>query len=191
MDIIATFSPPRFCQMAGRAYWLRPLALEDYALLIAWLDDVLPGRADRVLAPKFGDDESQDALGSQTGRAVLAYASLRHAGVSWEEAAAISREATEEEWARLLDVMFSRRRYLKPGGGGRDLAEGWWGPSVLAMAEKYQQTMEPLGRLTLDQIDCMATEGGADENPIEHPLTEDEAIRHLKEHKAKEAAAIG
>lgn len=171
--------------LAGRAFWLRPLAIEDYALLIAWLDDVIPGRADRVLAPKFTSEESMAALDSPIGRAVTCYAVLRHHGVTWDESVTISASASEQEWIRLYDVLFTRRRYARPGDGpGKDIAQSWCGPVVMSLAQQYHQTMLPLGKLTFDQIDCMATEGAEDESPHDdapgRPMSVGEVVEYLK-----------
>lgn len=192
VDIIATFAPPRLCKLGDRVFWVRPLTLDDLALLIAWLDDVLPGRAERKLAPRFGDEESQAALDSAPGFAVVCYAALRHHGVDYAEACGLSCAASDEEKARLFDVLFSRRRYGTFAGGGDDLSEGWWGPEVVGLAREYHQTMTPIGKLTLDQLDCLAT-NGADEEKVTRVSVDDvqamyEAARAKAQADAERAA---
>jgi hypothetical protein len=134
-------------------------------LVLAWLDDVIPGRAERKTAPRLGSDKARAALESPVGFSVVCYAALRHLGHDYAASCNLAAVATEEEQVRIYDVLFARRRYGPKGGGGEDLAESWWGPNVIAMADRFRTAIDAVGRLTLDQIDCYAGEGCEGENP--------------------------
>lgn len=166
MDIVAVFAPPRMCQLAGRPYWVRPMTLEGFATLIAWLDDVLPGRHERTLAPPLSSPEAQAAIQSRHGLVLLAWLALKDQGVDYAGAADLVMAAGEDELGRLVDVMFARRRYMGTGhGGGDDLAASWFGPGMIAMSERVATLVGTIGRLTLDQLDCYATDGAPAERP--------------------------
>ncbi len=167
MDPVAAFAPPRIRRLAGSDVWVRPLTLGDYALLLAWLDDVLPGKADRKLAPKLWSDEAQKALDSSPGRCVLAHAVLRHQGHDFNETRRMASDASPLEWAAFLDAVFARRRTMKDSpSDGKDMAETWIGPSLHNLCEKFGgYTLESAARLTLDQYALLANEGAAEEDP--------------------------
>ena len=62
MDLVSALGPPRLCRLAGNDLWVKPYTLEDFAVLLAWLDDVLPGKVDRKMPPKLGSEEEWTAL---------------------------------------------------------------------------------------------------------------------------------
>lgn len=166
MDIVATFAPERYCEVAGRPFWVRPMAVKDFAVLIAWLDDILPGRVQRTLPPLLGSPEAQAAVESTHGWVLLVWLALRGQGVDYAGAADLAMEAKEAEKIRLKDVLFARRRYMdRSGPAGEDLAAAWWGPGMIALSERMASLADSIGRLTLDQLDCYATEGARGEQP--------------------------
>lgn len=173
MDIVATFAPPRLCYLAGKPHWVRPMPIEGFATLIAWIDDVSPGRADRKAPPLLNAPESQAAIESTHGFVLLVWLALRDQGVGYAAAAALAMACDEHERARLYDVLFARRRYADRSGlAGEDLAASWWGPGIMAMSKRVTMLVNTIGKLTLDQLDCYTTEGA----PCERPgrLTEDQ-----------------
>jgi hypothetical protein len=165
MDLISTFNPPRFLLLSDQDFWVRGLTIGDFALIIAWLDDVLPGYNERNLPPRFLSDEAQTALDTPLGRCVLVYAGLRHSGITWKQCQSLALEATPAEWSRLLGIYFRRRRNLQPSGESEDLGEGWWGPMVAGYCMELGYKPEDLAGLTLDQIDCLGKEGLEKEKP--------------------------
>ncbi len=171
MDLCSSLAPPRLCQLDGETYWVRPLMLGDYALILAWLDDVLPGKTERATPPLLGDEKSQEALSSSKGWELLVWLALRADGTTWPEACAIAREATDVERVRFHDAIYSRRRTFKPGPGGEDLGAVWAGPifagthEAEGMCQRLGMTLDEVARLTLDQIDCLQSCGCPDEDP--------------------------
>lgn len=172
MDLTASFNPPRLCRLGGDgggSYWIPALTHHGLAILVAWLDDVIPGRAERDEPIEFSSDESRAALDTDGGRIVLTWIALRDQGVSYLEAAALALDSTPEEMFRLSEVLFHRRRTLKArprsGGDGDDIARWWIGPSVARLCEKYHMTPDDVGRLSLDQYDLLVSEGDADQKP--------------------------
>ena len=165
MDIVSVFNPPRFLVIADQDLWVRGLTLGDFALIIAWLDDVLPGHSDRALPPRFLSDEAQESLNSPLGRCVLCYAGMRHSGVSWERCQELAIRAEPAEWSRLLTILFRRRRGIEPSGDSEDLGEGWWGPLVTGFCTELGYRPEDLANFTLDQLDCLGRDGLKDEKP--------------------------
>jgi hypothetical protein len=165
MDLISTFNPPRFLVISDQEFWIRGLTIGDFALIIAWLDDTLPGYDERNLPPQFLSDEAQAVLGTPLGRCVLAYAGLRHYGVTWSQCKSLTLEATSDEWSRLLKIFFRRRRNLQQSGEAEDLGEGWWGPMVSSFCMELGYRPEDLESLTLDQLDCLTKHGLEDEKP--------------------------
>lgn len=159
MNIVSAFRPPRLVEIGGESFWVKPLCLEDFALLVAWLDDVLPGRAerhaDRAL-PKLSDQASRDALDTDYGRVVVVWTALRHLGVSYADAARRAVAATDGEMTRLFDVLMARvQRAEPPSGGGEDIAEAKWWPAVASLCERYSMTPTDVGRLSMDQLDML------------------------------------
>lgn len=165
MDIISTFNPPRFLLIGDQDFWVRGLTIGDFALIIAWLDDVLPGYDERSLPPKFLSDEAQAMLDTSLGRCVIAYAGLRHSEVTWKRCQELVIESTSAEWSRLLTILFRRRRNLQSSGESEDLGEGWWGPVVASYCTEIGYRPEDLAGLTLDQLDCLSKKGLEDEKP--------------------------
>ncbi len=171
MDLCSALAPPRLCQLDGETYWVRPLKLGDYALILAWLDDVLPGKTERTMPPLLGSDESQAALSSTKGWELLVWLGLRADGTTWNEAVAIAREATDVERVRFIDVIYARRRTWKLGPGGEDLGLVWAGPIFAGtyesegMCQRLGMTLDDIAALTLDQIDCLQAMGCPDEDP--------------------------
>lgn len=196
MDIVSAFAPPRLCRLAGVEYWVDRFRLADFALLIGWLDDVLPGRPERKLPPRLGSDEAAAALDSATGKAVHVYLALRGRGVAWEDCRAIAAALDEVEWVRLRDVQYGRRRMRDdaPGGRGSDLAEIWWGPGVAALVVEKGLAYEAIGRFTLDQWEALDPErpGLPDDDPRRLTVAQVEAMRlealaRLKDRQAEAA----
>ncbi len=171
MDLCSALASPRLCQLDGETYWVRPLRLGDYALILAWLDDVLPGKPERTTPPLLGDDKSQTALSGPKGWELLVWLGLRADGTTWNEAAALAREATDVERIRFIDAIYARRRTWKPGPGSEDLGAVWAGPIFAGtsesegMCERLGMTLEDIAALTLDQIDCLQGCGCPDEDP--------------------------
>jgi hypothetical protein len=165
MDLISCFNPPRFLVVDGQDLWVRGFTIGDFALIIAWLDDVLPGHEERNLPPRFLSDEAQTALDTPLGRCVLAYAGLRHAGVTWERCQSLVLGSTPGEWSRLLGIFFRRRRNLQQTGEAEDLGEGWWGPMVERFCAELGYQPEDIAGMTLDQVDCLGRQGLENEKP--------------------------
>lgn len=165
MDLISTFNPPRFLLIAKQEFWVRGLTIGDFALVIAWLDDVLPGYHERSLPPRFLSDEAQAALDTPLGRCVLTYAGLRHSNVTWDRCQSIALESTPSEWSRLLTIFFRRRKNLKHSGDAEDLGESWWGPTVERFCSELGCQLEDFANFTLDQMDCLGRQGLEDEKP--------------------------
>ncbi len=165
MDLCSALAPPRLCQLDGETYWVKPLTLGDYALILAWLDDVLPGKPERTTPPLLGAEESQTALSSAKGWELLVWLGLRRDGTTWNEAAALAREATDVERIRFHDALFTRRRTKQPRPGGEDLAEAWVGPMMTAMCERFGMTLEGIADLSLDQVECLNSDGEETEDP--------------------------
>lgn len=167
MDFISSFNPPRLVLLGGEPYWVRAMLLGDLAILVGWLDDILPGRAGRRMAkelPDLGGEAALNALDSPPGWALVAWLALRHQGVSYIDAARLAHAATMEEKARLLDVFYTRRRTLVPEGG-KGVGEQWWGPGLCAVMERYGPDMRSLEHLSLDQLDMLITAGLEREEP--------------------------
>ncbi len=171
MDLCSALAPPRLCQLDGETYWVRPLRLGDYALILAWLDDVLPGKTERTTPPLLGSAESQKALSGPKGWHLLVWLGLRHEGVSWNEAYAIALEAADYERVIFLEKIYARRRTWKPGPSGEDLGAVWAGPIFAGtheyegMCQRFGMTLDDVAALTLDQIDCLQAMGCPDEDP--------------------------
>ena len=150
--------------LGGERFFLRAYTLDDLAMLVAWLDDVLPGRDARNVPPDFGADESIEALDSQEGRSIQVYAALRHHGVTPHHAADLAAFVSDVEWLRFQQVVFSRRRTIISTGGGEDLSVAWWGPIVESLTERGL-SVESIAGLSLDQLDAVAIDGCQDERP--------------------------
>lgn len=190
MDIVSTFNPPRLVQLAGRPYWVGALTLGDLACILAWIDDVTPGRPERKMPPEFGGEESRRALESAHGRALLVWMALRGQGVSYEVAADIACQMTEIESVRLEQVLFARRRTIRPGIPGEDIGAAWWGETVASFVEAGV-TVDVIGRWTMDQLEmcCMGRERMRDEDP--RNLTLEDVVRMGEAKRATMEATNG
>lgn len=166
MDLPSLCGSARVCYLAGQRFWVRPLGLDGLGTILAWIDDVLPGREVRSMPPKISEPEAQAALDSGPGLALLAWLGLRDQDIGYEQAAELMLAADEGERARFVGVLFGRRRSYRPGPGVEDIAETWWGPNAVNFLDRYPSlTLESLGRLSLDQLDCLATGGCGAEDP--------------------------
>ena len=163
MDLPSTLGVPRICWLSGRVFWVRPMTMGGIATLLQWLDDILPGRAERELPPALGDEASQAAMDGPTGQAILRWLALRDQGVSFAEALALEANTEEDrvkEQARLLEVLFHRRRTWKKSGLGGDISETWCGSGMATLAQEIG--FAELRSLTLDQFEWLASGGECD-----------------------------
>ncbi len=150
--------------LAGRIFWVRPISLEAMGILLAWLDDVLPGRAERDCLPEYSDDASQEMLRSPTGQAIVRWLALRDQGISFAEAITLEAATDEEretENRRLRRVLFERRRTYEAGPLSGDISEVWCGPPFLALVKEIG--MDGVRQLSLDQFEWIASGGSCDE----------------------------
>ena len=163
VDIVSTANAPRIAYVGQRVFWIRALSFEDFAIVLGWLDDVLPGRSDRKMPPNLGSPEAQAAIQSSVGKMVLAWLPLRHQGISFDEAAELAGAMTDLEQVRWLDVLFAHRRTKIDEPGGKDIAETWCskGMAQLVTAIGFSEAM----RLSMDQFEWLMREGDVDENP--------------------------
>lgn len=169
MDLPTTLGAPRHCYIGGEVYWVRPMTLAGMATVMQWLDDVLPGRADRKMPPKIGDNASQAALQSFPGQTMLTWLALRDHGFSYAQAAALVPRSPDDddnqqkaiEYVRLQDVFMARRRTMERIEGGSDWSETWLESNAARFAAEYG--LKELGDLTLDQYDWLCSAGKADE----------------------------
>lgn len=194
MDLVSAFAAPRLVELAGESFWIRPYCYDDLALILAWLDDVVPGRGDRKMPPSFSSPESQAALDSTNGRMILTWAALRHHRVSYPRACTLALECGPEEWLRFSEVVFWRRRTTKisPHQDKQDLAERWIGPSLVILAEQYHMSIDDIRGMTLDQLDCFASDGAAQEDPsIPSAEFMAELDRQARENAARKAQGNG
>ncbi len=170
MDLPSTLGAPRHCYIGDNVYWVRPMTVLGMAVVMNWLDDVLPGRADRKMPPKIGDGASQAALCSFPGQVMLTFLALKDHGFSYAQAAAIVPHSPDDdgdekkaiEHFRLMEVFMGRRRTMKQGEGGEDWSESWLDESYARLAGEYG--LEALGNLTLDQYEWLCSGGKADDN---------------------------
>ena len=169
MDLPVTLGAPRHCYLDGEVYWVRPMTVLAMATVMQWLDDVLPGRSDRKMPLKIGDESSQRALQSFPGKVLLTYLALREHGFSYAQAAEIVPHSPEDdanerkavEHLRLIDVFMSRRRTMVKGEGGEDWSDTWLDEHYARLASEYG--LAELGNLTLDQFEWLCSGGKADE----------------------------
>lgn len=169
MDLPTTLGAPRHCYIGGNVHWIRPMTVIGMATVMQWLDDVLPGRAERRMPPKIGDEASQKALQSFPGLCMLASLALAPHGFSYAQAAELVPHSPEDDndedkwkqFLRLHEVFMSRRRTMKKGEGGEDWSETWLEKNHARLASEYG--LEALGNLTLDQYEWLCSGGEADE----------------------------
>src|SRR5271166_4648603 len=165
MDIISCFNPPRLCFLDGKDIWVRGLTIGDFAFVLAWLDDWLPGKEARIIPPRFLSSEAQEAIETPLGRCVLMWSSVRHSGVTWEQCQRLLPLQDSQEWARIVAVLFRRRKTLKASGTGQDIGEAWWGRTVEGLCTMLGITIDQVADLSLDQIACLGRKGLEEENP--------------------------
>lgn len=169
MDLPTTLGAPRHCYVDGNVYWVRPMTVLAMATVMQWLDDVLPGRSERKMPPKIGDDASQAALKSFPGRVLLTWLALKDNGFSYTAAAEVVPRSPEDdddeqkakEWLRVHDIFMSRRRTRTIGEGGEDWSELWLDKNYASLVSEYGLT--EIGNLTLDQFEWLCSAGTADE----------------------------
>ncbi len=168
MDMPTVYGAPRHCYIAGEVYWVTPMTRRDKATVLQWLDDVLPGRPDRKMPPKMGEEASQKALQSFPGWCMIASLALAPHGFSYSQAAAIvphspDDDDNEQKWTeffRIQDVFLSRRRTMKPITEGVDWSETWLEEDEARLAAEYG--LKEIGDLTLDQYDWLCSGGKVD-----------------------------
>ncbi len=158
MDLPSTLGAPRICWLGGKVYWIRPIDLEGFAILLAWLDDVLPGREERTMPPLLSSPEAQERLAQTDGQVIIVWLALRHEGMTFAQA--LDLPVSPLERSRLEHVLFSRRRTRTDSPGGRDIAETWCGEGLASLAA--QIGIERIRALTLDQHDWLASDGNVD-----------------------------
>lgn len=188
MDIITTYNPPRMVVLAGEVFWVRALTQEDWALIVAWLDDVLPKEEGRTLPPRLSDDASQKALESPTGWTVLAWSALRHVGIGYERACQLIGEASDIEKMRLATVLFRKRPTYQRVGHGDDIGEAWWGPSASSLSRENGLSLNQIGAMTLDQMEILISDGIEQERPGRMTLNDVQAM--WEERQGKQADSI-
>lgn len=158
MDLPSTLNAPRIVYLGGRAHFVRAISMEGMAIILAWLDDVLPGRDEREMPPRFADDASQAALKAPSGQVLLIWIALRHEGISFDQAARI--DASEVEQIRLASVLFHRRRSMQPSPTSADVGETWCGKGMASMVS--QIGMDRVAALSLDQFEWLCSDGDCD-----------------------------
>lgn len=161
MHLPETLNAARICYVAGRVYFVRALSLDGMATVLAWLDDVLPGRADRTGPPELCSEPAQAALNSAHGQVLLTYLALREHGLSYDQC--VGLETTDMERVRLLSVLFATRRTGEPAPAetGSDVAATWLAEGVATLAREIG--LEAVGRLSRDQFEFLMSGGTADE----------------------------
>lgn len=176
MDFPSTMGAPRICYShGGKRFWMvKPLSLEGHAILLQWLDDVLPGREERKLPPSPSSPEALAALNSPTGKAIMIWLALRDHGLNEEQAAQISDTLTDVDRYIFVQALQTRRRTALPREAeteaeeGRGISETWCekGMAELVRAIGLKETMS----LSLDQYEWLMQDGQLEmENPAESP----------------------
>lgn len=179
MHLPEVFNAPRLCELGGRPYWVRALSLADWATVIGWLDDVLPGRADREEPPALSDEASQRALESGPGRMLLTWLALRHEDVTYSLAREIWDGSSPAEQFIFLDILMHRRRTLSPStGSGTDLGQTWCAKGMAELAREIGP--EAFARLSLDQLEWLGSGGICDGEVAPSWRAADEAIAGAK-----------
>jgi hypothetical protein len=160
MDLCSTLNAPRIVYLAGKVHFVKAMSLESTSIILAWLDDILPGKADRTFPPELGSDAAQAALNSAHGQVLLTWLALRGEGLSYDQCAAL--DTTELERVRLLQVLFATRRTAEPAPpGGTDVSQTWTGEGMAELAREIG--LEAVGRLSRDQLEFLLSGGTADE----------------------------
>ena len=194
MDFPSTFNARRLVYLCGKPFWVRAFAAQAWADLLAWLDDVIPGRADRELPPELGGPEAQGWLESDDGRAIVLWLALRDdEDMAYETAAEMSRDLRPGEYNRLIGILTARRRTARPGleGASRDLAETWCGEGLAELGTAIG--LEAMGRLSLDQIEWLQSGGKCDEHAdpdVKARLAAQRAWQEAEEARKAEAERV-
>lgn len=166
------FNAPRLCQLGGRTFFCRALSVEGMAVVLAWLDDRIPGRADRAKPPDVSCPEAQALLAKWEGRLLVSWLATREHGLGYDQVVELALpdpadekdvERAEIEQLRIADVVFaSRRTKAKASGAGGDIAETWCGEGVAQLATEIG--LAEVGKLSLDQVDWLMHGGKVDEH---------------------------
>ncbi len=188
MDLPSTFGAPRIAYVGPRVYWVRPLSVEGVSIILAWLDDVLPGKDEREALPLFRDPASQEALASGTGQTLLLWLALRDQGVSFHDA--LEMDITELERLCITRILFARRRSLQPDplGINNDISETWCGKGLASLAS--QIGIDKLASLSLDQLDWLSSGGECDVHADPDNLAYQRACDMYNEAKAREMPEV-
>jgi hypothetical protein len=176
MDFPSTMGAARMCYSHdGSRFWMvKPLSLEGHAILLQWLDDVIPGREERKLPPSPTSPEALEALGSKTGQALMIWLALRDHGITEEKAHGISRDLSDVERYVFVRALQTRRRTALPNEPAteaeenRDIADTW---CEKGMAELVRAIgLDQVKGLSLDQYEWLMKDGQLEmENPAESP----------------------
>jgi hypothetical protein len=170
VDIVSTANAPRVAYIGARVFWIRALTFEDRAIILGWLDDIIPGRHERKMPPRVSSEEAQAALASLNGKMLLVWLGLRHQGISFGEAAELAGEMTDVEYARWMDILYANRR-TRPEvviPDGSDIADTWCSKGMALMAIAIG--MDGMLSLSLDQFEWLQREGVMDdEDPAYSP----------------------
>jgi hypothetical protein len=172
MDFPSAVAAPRICYAGERFFMVRPLSFEGHAIVLQWLDDVIPGREERKLPPAISSDEAQAALQSPTGKALMIWLALRDHGVGENEAAEISDGLSEVERYVFIRALQTRRRTRQPAENTidiepGDIAETWCSSGLAKLVEKLGLDAF---KLTIDQYEWLMADGNLEgENPAESP----------------------
>lgn len=168
MDLPTLANAPRFVTFGDdadlHAFMVESISMKGMAIVLAWLDDVLPGRAERKMPPPFNSEESQRALVSGPGRKLLTYVALRDQGVTYAGACAIASVTTDVQFVRLCDVLYGHRRTMVPSDDGKDIAETWFGKGAAALVQSigFAEMLD----MSMDQFEWLMRDGDTeDENP--------------------------
>ncbi len=190
MFLPETLNAPRICWLGGQVYWIRALSLEGYAILIGWLDDILPGREDRKTPPKYGDEASQAALKDPAGEHLLVWLALRFQETTWEQAGAIADGSSAIEKLRLGNVLLGRRRTWEPSSeGGTDLGQLWTEKGFASLAIELGG-LDRIGALSLDQLEFLMSGGNLDTDPAYSPENLAEVQRKWREEELPKILAM-
>lgn len=200
MDIVSTANAPRIVSLGKQVYWVRSLDFEGFAIVLGWLDDVLPGRAERKMPPNWHDDASQNAMQSLPGKNLLIWLALRHQGVNFEHAGTILDIMTglpdsegDFEYLRLLDVLLSHRRTVKPvpfdDDEANDIGQTWCSKGMAQIVSAIG--MKEALALSMDQFEWLMKEGILEgENPAEEPEKLAETAEKMQEKWGDKLAAL-
>lgn len=160
MDLPNTLNAPRICWLGGKVHWVRALSIEGMAIVLGWLDDVLPGKADRLMPLLLSDQASQDALISPAGQAIMVWLALRDQGTTFDQV--MEMTISEIEYACLLNILYAHRRTRgAPEPGGRDIAETWCSKGMAQLS--IEIGLDAVRALSFDQFEWLMNEGEIDQ----------------------------